>query len=98
MMICLFKPRAYTLSSVDVDCRQAFDNVRETIERAGGKMSQVYKLTVYFAPYDDKISAPFLEQRKHWFPNHKPTVTAVAVPRLAFEKMTVEIEAWAHLP
>lgn len=60
-------------------------------------MEQVYKFVVYMNPYNEEGSKALMKAMKKWFPNHKPTVTAVGVSGLAYEGQHVEVDANAHL-
>ncbi|MDX3906118.1 MAG: RidA family protein [Pigmentiphaga sp.] len=73
------------------------DRIRQTIESAGGRMSDVFKLVQYFKnldhfPYYNRV-------RKQFFPDDPPVSTVVEVSGLMpCAEMLVEVEATAYLP
>lgn len=73
------------------------DRIRQTIESAGGQMSDVFKLVQYFRnldhfPYYNRV-------RKLFFPQDPPVSTVVEVSGLMpCDDMLIEVEATAYLP
>lgn len=85
-------------TDLGLEIDQVFKNVQLTLTSAGGKgWSQVYKLRIYTAPYNDETIAHVVRNLKIWCPDHKPTITGFEVAKLAFEGMRVEIEVIADL-
>lgn len=73
------------------------DRIRQTIESAGGQMSDVFKLVQYFRnldhfPYYNRV-------RRQFFPQDPPVSTVVEVSGLMpCSDMLIEVEATAYLP
>lgn len=85
-------------TDLGLEIDQIFKNVQLTLTTAGGKgWSQVYKLRIYTAPYNDETIGHIVRNLKVWCKGHKPTVTGFGVAKLAFEGMRVEIEVTADL-
>lgn len=73
------------------------DSIRQTVEAAGGQMSDVFKLVQYFKNLDH---FPYYSRvRKQFFPGEPPVSTVVEVSGLLpSADMLVEVEATAWLP
>ena len=73
------------------------DSIRQTIESAGGRMSDVFKLVQYFR-YLDHFPL-YSGVRKSFFPDAPPISTVVEVSAmLPSPDILVEVEATAYLP
>lgn len=74
-----------------------FDRIRATMEGAGGKLSDVFKLVQYFRDLDDYPL--FNRVRTMFFPDDPPVSTVVQVTAmLPSPEVLVEVEATAYLP
>ncbi|HWK84848.1 MAG TPA: RidA family protein [Caldimonas sp.] len=73
------------------------DRVRQTVEAAGGTMSDVFKLTQYFRNLDH---FPYYSRvRKLFFPGEPPASTVVEVSAmLPTPEILIEVEATAWWP
>jgi enamine deaminase RidA (YjgF/YER057c/UK114 family) len=73
------------------------DSIRQTVEAAGGQMSDVFKLVQYFKNLDH---FPYYSRvRKLFFPGEPPASTVVEVSgMLPTADMWIEVEATAYLP
>ncbi len=73
------------------------DQIRLTVEAAGGRMSDVFKLVQYFRHLDH---FPYYSRvRRHFFPGDPPVSTVVEVSAmLPSADILIEVEATAHLP
>ena len=70
-----------------------FDNIERNLEAAKMGFGDLVKLTVYLVgEWDTDARRKVVSAR---LGSHRPTMTAVYVPRLADPAMRVEIEAWA---
>ena len=58
-----------------VEAKYAMENLKNTIETAGGKMSDIVKVNVVFT--DGSKSADFNEVYKTYFPDYKPARIAM---------------------
>ncbi|KAJ5616504.1 YjgF/Yer057p/UK114 family [Penicillium hordei] len=76
----------------------AFDNVDRVLQAAGLKgWEDVYLLRSYHV--DIGASWEYtVEKLRARIPGHRPVWTAIAVPRLAFSQMLIELEVEAHNP
>jgi enamine deaminase RidA (YjgF/YER057c/UK114 family) len=73
------------------------DSVRQTIEAAGGQMSDVIKLVQYFKNLDH--FPHYSRVRKQFFPDEPPASTVVEVSAmLPTPDILIEVEATAWLP
>jgi enamine deaminase RidA (YjgF/YER057c/UK114 family) len=73
------------------------DRIRMTVEAAGGRMSDVFKLVQYFKDLDH--FPHFSRVRKLFFPGEPPASTVVEVSgMLPTPDILVEVEATAWLP
>lgn len=73
------------------------DRIRQTVEAAGGTMSDVFKLTQYFRNLDH---FPYYSRvRKLFFPGEPPASTVVEVSAmLPTREILIEVEATAWWP
>ena len=73
------------------------DRIRQTMETAGGSMSDVVKLVQYFRDLDH---FPYYSRvRKLFFPGEPPVSTVVQVSEmLPTAEILIEVEATAYLP
>lgn len=74
----------------------AFDNVDRVLQAAGLRgWEDVYSVRSYHVGMDQSYNYVAAKLRKR-IPGHRPIWTAVAVPRLAFPEMRIEleVEAW----
>ncbi len=73
------------------------DSIRQTIESAGGQMSDVFKLVQYFKNLDH--FPRYSRVRKLFFPGEPPASTVVEVSAmLPTADILIEVEATAWLP
>jgi 2-iminobutanoate/2-iminopropanoate deaminase len=90
------------LGDVRQQALQAYRNVSRVLEAAGLSLHDVWKLNAYVVG-DDAIES-FMEARTEFyssvFPDERdyPPITLIAVTRLAFPELLVEIEALAAAP
>jgi enamine deaminase RidA (YjgF/YER057c/UK114 family) len=73
------------------------DRIRQTLEAAGGRMSDVFKLVQYFKTLDH--FAHYSRVRKLFFTDEPPVSTVVEVSAmLPTDDILIEVEATAWLP
>ena len=75
--------------------RQAFRNIREVLEAAGGSMEDIVMLTAYLTDFNEFEG--YAEARREVFPEIRCAVTGVEVSRLIDPDLMIEIEAIAQL-
>ncbi|POS70935.1 endoribonuclease L-psp family protein [Diaporthe helianthi] len=78
----------------------AFDNVDRVLQAAGLRgWEDVYSVRSYHVGMDSSYNYVSAKLRKR-IPGHRPIWTALAVPRLAFPEMMIEleVEAWDRKP
>jgi enamine deaminase RidA (YjgF/YER057c/UK114 family) len=74
-----------------------FDRIRATIEDAGGKMDDVFKLVQYFRNLSD--FPRYNTVRRMFFPGTPPVSTVVEVSAMMpSDQILIEVEATAFLP
>lgn len=81
----------------DGQARQAFRNLAATLEKAGGKLSDIVTMTVFIidARYGDR----FVEIRKEFFPaGEYPASALITVAGFARQNMMIEIQCVAVVP
>jgi 2-iminobutanoate/2-iminopropanoate deaminase len=76
-----------------VQARKAFDNLRAVVEKAGGKLEDVVKVTEYIT--DLSLYREIGRFRKEYFPANFPAATLVEVKGLWAKGQVFEIEAIA---
>ncbi len=73
------------------------DRIRQTVEAAGGQMSDVFKLVQYFRDLDH--FPHYSRVRKLFFTGEPPASTVVEVSAmLPSDEILIEVEATAYLP
>lgn len=80
------------------DCAQArviFAKMKALIQAAGGQMSDIVKITVYVT--DIRRREQVWAARSEFFTGDFPASTLIEVSNLAEPRVTVEIEAIAHI-
>jgi 2-iminobutanoate/2-iminopropanoate deaminase len=77
----------------DAQARQVFENLRAVLERAGGRLDDVVKLTVYLT--DMSRLREYGRIRAEYMPGAPPASTAIGVAALASPQMMIEVEALA---
>jgi 2-iminobutanoate/2-iminopropanoate deaminase len=75
--------------------RKAFDNLKLVVEKAGGTLNDVVKVTEYIT--DLKLYTDIGRFRKQYFPENFPAATLVEVKGLWAKGQVFEIEAVAIL-
>jgi enamine deaminase RidA (YjgF/YER057c/UK114 family) len=73
--------------------RATFAEMEKTLKRAGGKMSDIVSMTVYYT--DARHLGKFTKIRSEIFPNNRPASAQITVSALAVPEMMVEIQAIA---
>lgn len=83
----------------DAQIEQAFKNVDLALKTAGVKegWKAVYRINSFHIPFSPEVIEKMGEQTALWMPDHRPIWTAVEVPRLGLQGMTVEIEVCAYV-
>ena len=81
---------------IEAQARAAFENVQEVVIAAGGRMSDVVKLTIFITKRED---FPIVSNvRGEFFSGAFPACSTVIVDGLVLPDLLVEIEAVAMLP
>lgn len=74
-----------------------FDQIRATMEAAGGRMDNVFKLVQYFRNLND--FPRYNSVRRMFFPGTPPVSTVVEVSAMMpSDDILIEVEATAYLP
>lgn len=77
----------------DTQVRAIFDSLSKTLERAGGKLSDIVTMTVFMV--DDRFDRRFLELRKEILGDNFPASALINVHSLAAPDAMLEIQAVA---
>lgn len=89
--------RVVGVGDFEEQVRQAFRNIRETLEVSGSGMTSIVHLTIYFAvQLDEEVSRTYWAVRSEFFGDDAPSSTGVQVMGLLQPDMMVEIEAIAY--
>ena len=76
----------------------AMENLRTTVEAAGGQLSDIVQLTRFIVDQDANQDA-INEVMARYFGDHRPASTSVEIPRLATgPRFVLELEAVAVIP
>jgi 2-iminobutanoate/2-iminopropanoate deaminase len=89
------------IGDVVAQARQAYANVRDALQVVGLDLTDVWKLNAYVVGPDaiEQFMQARSEVYAEYFPDGSyPPITLVAVTRLAFPELLVEIEAIAVRP
>ena len=79
-----------------VQARQALENIRKALERAGVPMRNVIRTRMFVT--DISRFAEIARAHREYFADARPASTAVEVKRLVHPDMLIEIEADAYAP
>jgi len=79
-------------NSIEQECSQTIENLKNILEDAGSNLNQVLKTTVYIT--DIKLWGKVNEIYANYFQNHKPARAIVPVLELHYG-LKIEIEAIA---
>jgi enamine deaminase RidA (YjgF/YER057c/UK114 family) len=101
--VCMTGQAAFTLDTGElvgigdpaVQARQCSENIKTLMERAGGTMADVVKLTVYVT--DRAYRAAAYPVIRSFFGEPRPCQTGVVVKGLAREELLIEIDAWGFI-
>jgi enamine deaminase RidA (YjgF/YER057c/UK114 family) len=78
----------------DAQVRLSFARMRETLEKAGGKLADIVTMTVFIT--DMANGTRFTQLRKEFFPQDRyPASALIGIKELARPEMMVEIQAIA---
>lgn len=78
----------------DGQVRLSFERIRQTLERAGGKLEDIVTMTVFIT--DMANGTRFTQLRKEFFPEGRcPASALIGIKELARPEMMVEIQAIA---
>lgn len=75
---------------------QAFQNVEDALEAAGGGLADIVHMTVFLT--DMRHVADFVELRGEILGEDLTTSSLIGVDQLALPSLKVEIESRAHIP
>ena len=81
------------IGDFDGQVRASFAEIEKTLARAGGKLSDIVTMTVYYT--DVRNLGRFAGIRKELFPTNPPASAQITVSALAVPGMLVEIQAIA---
>jgi len=73
--------------------RQCLDNVRSILQRVGASMTDVVKITTYFAcDLDESVAQRYWSVRSEYFGTHRPASTGVQVKALYTSQCLIELD------
>lgn len=82
---------------IEVQTRQVLTNIKLAVEAAGGKVSDICKITLLIVNLDSDAYDAVARERREFFGSNYPASTLIEVPRLASPDWLIEIEAYAVL-
>lgn len=80
----------------DKQVEQVWENIRVTLERAGGRLSDLVTMTVFLT--DMRYGDRFIELRRHKLERDFPASALIGIDHLAAPGMLIEIQATAVIP
>lgn len=81
---------------VIAQARQCFENIKSILKREGAAMSDVVKMTTYYAcPLTEDLTKEYWEVRKEYFGDYRPASSGLAISALIFPSILIEIEVVA---
>ena len=86
----------FGVGDIRAQTRQVLENLRATLEAAGGDLGDVVSVTVHIADMNDFDAIH--QVRREYFPVTPPASTMVEVSRMVDERSLIEITAIAVLP
>lgn len=76
---------------------QVFNNIQNALTAAEAKISDIAVLRVLIVDHSDEKHQILIKIMQNLWKNHPfPACTLIPVPRLAFERMLIEVEATAY--
>ena len=77
----------------EAQCRTTFDNLRNSVEAAGGTLDDIVTMTVFIT--DMRYGDRFTEMRRDYFTRGYPGSALIGIESLARPEMMLEIQAIA---
>lgn len=78
--------------------RQVFENIKLILEKGGGRLRDVVKMTTYFTcKLSPKQTQEYFDVRREYFKDHRPASTGVQVSSLVNKDLLLEVEVIAIL-
>lgn len=77
----------------EAQCKMTFDNLRSSVEAAGGTMDDIVTMTVFIT--DIRYGDRFTEMRRDYFTKGYPGSALIGIESLARPEMMLEIQAIA---
>ena len=85
--------------SAEAQAESIMARMQETIEAAGGEMTDIIRVTKFVVDVGANQDAINIVMNRYWGPDHRPASTTVEIVRLATDpRFVLEIEAVAVLP
>ncbi|MEV5012875.1 MULTISPECIES: RidA family protein [unclassified Streptomyces] len=79
--------------------RQVFTNMKHVLGRVGCELTDVVRLTNYFAtPMDYEMTKSYWTVRREFFGDHRPASTGVQVAALMTPDLMLEVDAIVYAP
>jgi 2-iminobutanoate/2-iminopropanoate deaminase len=76
--------------------RQVFENIKLILEKGGGSLRDVVKMTTYFTcKLSPKQTREYFDVRREFFKDHRPASTGVQVSALVDKDLLLEVEVMA---
>ena len=85
--------------SAEAQTEAIMERLKETVEAAGGEITDVIQVTRFVVDIDANQDAINTVMNRYWGENHRPASTSVEIVRLATDpRFVLEVEAVAVLP
>ncbi len=91
-------PKGEIVGKGDViaQARQCFENIKAILARENASMSDIVKLTTYYAcPLTEDVTQAYWKVRKAYFGDYRPASTGLSISALIYPTVLIEIEAVA---
>jgi 2-iminobutanoate/2-iminopropanoate deaminase len=76
---------------ITAQAEQVFRNMKEVLDAAGARFTDVLKVTVYLLDVEDRRAVN--EVRKRWFGEARPASTLIGISSFVVPEMKIEVEA-----
>lgn len=87
------------IGDVIAQSEQCFNNIKDVIGRVGASMTDIIKLTTFFAvPLTMDVTLQYWDVRKKFFGDYKPASSGLQVSALIVPEILIEIEAIVRMP
>lgn len=85
------------LTGIEAQARRAFQNLKQVIEKAGGKADDLVEITSFHTSMAMQDLETIVKMKAEVFPNNPHAWTAIGIKDLAFPGLLIEVRGTAVL-